>query len=99
MMKHWMDEVLSFGWAYGEGAKLEGKRWAHAITVGATESEYGAGSSRKYTVEEFLHPFERAAHFCGMEFLPPLLFYGSGIVDDQLVQTWSKQYQTWLLSL
>ncbi|MGE8421748.1 MAG: NAD(P)H-dependent oxidoreductase, partial [Sphingobacterium siyangense] len=41
--KQWLDEVLTYGWAYGKksGYKLEGKKIALAISAGIDEQEYG----------------------------------------------------------
>ena len=37
---------------------------------------------RRYTVEEFMRPFERAAGFCGATYREPFLFYGAGYRGD-----------------
>ena len=77
-LKRWIDEVLTFGWAYGEESRIAGKDWVHAVSVGAGMEEYGSEGSRRYTVEEFMRPFERTAGFCGATYREPFLFYGAG---------------------
>lgn len=77
-LKRWIDQTLTWGWAYGGGDHLAGKPWAHAVSVGASESEYGREGSRVFTVEEFLRPLERSAAFCQAQWRQPFLFYGGG---------------------
>ncbi len=86
-LKRWIDEVLTYGWAYGEESRIAGKEWVHAVSVGAGMEEYGLEGSRLYTVEEFMRPFERTAGFCGAIYRPPFLFYGAGYRgDDDLAE-------------
>ena len=78
LQKLWFDEVLSYGWAYGEGgASLRGKDlWLAATTGGAADSYHPQGYNR-YFFEAFLPPYEQTAAICGMRFLPPLLLHGA----------------------
>ena len=50
--KQWLDEVLTYGWAYGKksGYKLEGKKIALAISAGIDEQEYGVTGKYKYSM-------------------------------------------------
>ncbi len=99
LMKKWIDEVLAFGWAYGEGAIIRGKRWQSAVTVGAHTEEYTPEGSRRYSVPEFLRPYERTAAFCGLEWLPPFLVYGAGVIGDHEILTSAERYADHLRSL
>jgi len=90
-MKRWIDEVLTGDWAYGDGAALAGKRWLSAVSVGAGPEEYTPEGSRRYSVEEFLRPFERTAAFCGMEWEAPFLAYGGGYVDAPAIAASADQ--------
>ncbi|MDB6000784.1 MAG: dehydrogenase, partial [Rhizobacter sp.] len=73
LMKLWLDDVLSFGWAYGPGGTaLAGKNlWLVASTGGQQES-YHPQSYNRYFFDAFLPPYEQTAALCGMRFLPPL---------------------------
>jgi len=82
-LKQWIDEVLTGGWAYGGPDRLAGKPWMHAISVGAGAEEYAPGGSRRYSVEEFLRPFERTAAFCRAEYQTPFLFFGAGYRGEE----------------
>src|SRR5438105_10518942 len=65
LMKLWVDEVLSFGWAYGPGGHaLEGKDvWLVASTGGPSES-YRPDSYNRYFFDAFLPPYEQTAAPC-----------------------------------
>ena len=78
LQKLWLDEVLSYGWAYGEGGtRLIGKDlWLVATTGGAEEAYHPQGYNR-YFFDAFLPPYEQTAALCGMRFLPPLVQHGA----------------------
>lgn len=83
LQKLWMDEVLTYGWAYGvNGTVLRGKDlWLVATTGGPTGSYHPQGYNR-YFFDAFLPPYEQAAALCGMRFLPPLLLHGAHRVGE-----------------
>lgn len=78
LMKLWLDEVFTFGWAYGPGGEqLRGKDlWLVASTGGAAES-YRPDGHNRYFFDAFLPPYEQTAALAGMRFLPPLLLHGA----------------------
>ena len=90
LQKLWLDEVLTYGWAYGGGmgeggTKLQGKDlWLVATTGGPEESYHPQGYNR-YFFEAFLPPYEQTAALCGMRFLPPLILHGAHAVDQEVV--------------
>jgi glutathione-regulated potassium-efflux system ancillary protein KefF len=83
LMKLWVDEVLSFGWAYGPGGTaLRGKDLWLVATTGGPEHSYRPDSYNRYFFDAFLPPYEQTAALCGMRFLPPLLLHGAHRADD-----------------
>ncbi|MFS0727693.1 NAD(P)H-dependent oxidoreductase [Paenibacillus sp. 1P07SE] len=71
LLKHWLDEVLTFGWAYGPGGdRLHGQEWRVAVTAGSPAASYGGEGYNKYTLEEMLRPFEATANLVGARWLP-----------------------------
>ncbi len=90
LQKLWLDEVLSYGWAYGGGVgeggnKLQGKDlWLVATTGGPEESYHPRGYNR-YFFDAFLPPYEQTAALCGMRFLPPLILHGAHAVGQDVV--------------
>ncbi|WKB52216.1 NAD(P)H-dependent oxidoreductase [Eleftheria terrae] len=87
LMKLWVDEVLTYDWAYGGSAtRLRGKDlWLVASTGGPQES-YHPGGYNRYFFDAFLPPYEQTAALCGMRFLPPLLLHGAHRVTPEQLQ-------------
>ena len=82
LMKEWLDQVLTYGFAFGSsGSQLQGKIWLEAVTVGTAFEEYGVGKKNPYPVEELLRPFELTARFCGMNYAKPYVFHGFKSAD------------------
>jgi glutathione-regulated potassium-efflux system ancillary protein KefF len=83
LMKLWLDEVFSFGWAYGPGGHaLQGKDlWLVASTGGPEDSYHPSGYNR-YAFDAFLPPYEQTAALAGMRWLPPLVLHGAHRVGD-----------------
>jgi glutathione-regulated potassium-efflux system ancillary protein KefF len=78
LQKLWLDEVLSYGWAYGGGGMaLQGKDCWLVATTGGPEHSYHPQSYNRYFFDAFLPPYEQTAALCGMRFLPPLLLHGA----------------------
>ncbi|WP_431098087.1 NAD(P)H-dependent oxidoreductase [Polaromonas aquatica] len=104
LQKLWLDDVLTYGWAYGGGEEargraLEGKDlWLVATTGGPEESYHPQGYNR-YFFDAFLPPYEQTAALCGMRFLPPLMLHGAHTVDRQTVvshvETFSQRLQSY----
>ncbi len=69
LLKHWFDEVLQSGWAYGrDGTALAGKSLLVAATSGGDPGGYGRHAGQ-FTLEELLRPIEASARYCGMRWL------------------------------
>ncbi len=78
LMKKWVDEVLVFGFAHGEGGdKLHGKVLIQSFTTGARAEAYAHGQPMNHTIEEFLPPQQQTAMLCGMDWQEPV--YSSGM--------------------
>lgn len=78
LLKQWQDLVLEHGWAYGSrGKALHGKITFNAITTGGGAIAYQPEGFNRFTIRQFLAPFEQTARLCGMEYLPPFLVQGT----------------------
>jgi glutathione-regulated potassium-efflux system ancillary protein KefF len=99
LMKLWLDEVLTLGWAYGRGGTaLRGKDvWLVASTGGA-ESAYRPEGYNRYFFDAFLPPYEQTAALCGLRFLPPLLLHGAHAVGAEAVAAHAAAYRQRLAS-
>ena len=104
LQKLWLDEVLTYGWAYGDGeidgeSALKGKDlWLVATTGGPDDSYHPQGYNR-YFFDAFLPPYEQTAAVCGMRFLPPMVLHGARgaakEVVDQHLATFRQRLQSY----
>jgi glutathione-regulated potassium-efflux system ancillary protein KefF len=86
LLKLWLDDVLTYGWAYGQGGTaLQGKDLWLVATTGGPESSYHPQSYNRYFFDAFLPPYEQTAALCGMRFLPPLVLHGANDASEQAV--------------
>ncbi len=100
LLKLWLDEVFSFGWAYGPGNHaLEGKDLWLAASTGGPGSSYRPDGYNRYFFDAFLHPYEQTAALAHMRWLPPLVLHGAHhAAEDDLVQhatLFANRLQTW----
>ncbi len=78
LMKQWLDDVLTYGWAYGVGGNaLAGKEWLSLISTGGPADSYQAGGYNRFSMSEFLKPLQQTAHLLQTTFLPPFIFHGA----------------------
>jgi len=83
LMKLWLDEVFSFGWAYGPGGRaLCGKDLWLVASTGGPATSYRPDGYNRYFFDAFLHPCEQTAALTGMRWLPPLVLHGAHQVDE-----------------
>lgn len=78
LLKKWMDEVLTHGWAYGSksGYKLSGKKIALAMSAGIDEYEFSRSEKYKYTLEELTRPLELTFEYVRADYRPFFAYYG-----------------------
>lgn len=94
MLKHWIDQVLEYGWAHGaEGNNLQGKFILNALTTGGTREVYLSGGRNRFTIRQFLFPFEQIAYLCKMIYLPPFVVHGTHLLTDQTLADYALQYR------
>jgi glutathione-regulated potassium-efflux system ancillary protein KefF len=86
LQKLWLDEVLTYGWAYGPaGTALQGKDLWLVATTGGPESSYHPQGYNRYFFDAFMPPYEQTAALCGMRFLPPLVLHGARSASEDTV--------------
>lgn len=74
ILKHWMDVVLSYGFAYGtDGDKLRGKRFIVSTTIGGPTDAYQSGGYNHYPIPELITPLKQTANLTGMTWVDPIL--------------------------
>jgi glutathione-regulated potassium-efflux system ancillary protein KefF len=99
LMKLWLDEVFTFGWAYGPGGhSLQGKDLWLVLSTGGPEESYRPEGHNRYYFDAFLPPYEQTAALAGMRFLPPLLLHGAHRIDDPALAEHADLYAQRLTS-
>jgi glutathione-regulated potassium-efflux system ancillary protein KefG len=84
ILKEWCDLVLEYGFAYGEGGTaLRGKAWIHSLTSGGTLEAYSPEGHNRFTIRQFLAPWDQTAHLCEMPFLAPFTLHGALNMDSK----------------
>lgn len=100
MLKEWQDHVLQFGWAYGPGGEaLKGKPLLNAISTGGGEEAYHPEGRNRFTIRQFLAPFDQTAHLCGMPYLPPYALHGTFRLDEAQLVAKAQDYGRLLSAL
>lgn len=76
--KKWLDEVLTYGWAYGSksGYKVSNKKIALSMSVGIDKNEYSHTGKYKYTLEQLTTPFELTFEYIKADYRPFFAYYG-----------------------
>lgn len=96
MLKAWQDQVMTFGFAYGEGSQLTGKKFIHSYTTGANADFY-IGGGNKEVIEK---PQQLIAGFCGLNYLGAVGSYGfSHNVNDEQAKQMAQEHAKRLIAL
>ena len=97
IFKHFQDNVLLHGFAYGPGGTaLQGKDFLLAVSTGAPAEEYGPGGIHHYAFKDLIRPIEQTARFCGMRFLPPLVLHGGHSLSQEVIGAHAARYRRFL---
>ncbi|MGG7466203.1 NAD(P)H-dependent oxidoreductase [Plantibacter sp. YIM 135347] len=87
LLKAWLDEVMTRGWAYGTGVPgvLVGKTIRIATTTGGTAEMYGPGGFHGWTMADVLIPMRATAKRLGLVWVDPFVVHDvRGLSDEQL---------------
>ena len=83
MLKAYLNEVWSYGWAYGSGNALKGKEMLVVTSAGAVEDVYSPNGHIGMTMDTILSPMKACATYVGMNYLPPQVFYNVMVAGVQ----------------
>ncbi len=76
LLKQWLDDVLTFGWAYGPGGTaLQGKKIGLAVSCAQPATSYSPTGIIGYTLIEILRPFELLISFIDANYQPLFSFH------------------------
>jgi len=99
LLKQWLDEVLTFGWAYGPGGdKLHGKELGLAISTGSDKEAYTPEGYNRFTMEELTRPYAATSHLIGMTFLPIFVVHGAMQIEDAQLENAAEKYVKYVSS-
>ncbi|MFZ2278944.1 MAG: NAD(P)H-dependent oxidoreductase [Prosthecobacter sp.] len=101
LVKEYLDLVLTYGWAYGEGgAALQGKLMLQAISAGGSEEVYCSQGRNRFTIRQLLAPFDQTAFLCGMRYLAPHIVYSANqLADAASIRPLAQSYARLLAAL
>ena len=69
LLKQWLDDALSYGWAYGiKNPALKGKKLCVAVSTGGDDKAYTQEGFNSHTIDDFLFYIKQTAKFCEMEY-------------------------------
>jgi len=100
LMKLWVDEVFTSGWAYGDGGtRLAGKSLWLAVSTGGVEAAYAADGSHQRPFDDFLPPYIQTAALCGMRWLAPSVVHGAHQIATSELEARARAFGERLRSL
>ena len=92
LLKKWLDDVLTYGFAYGSsGEKLRGKDLQIITSAGGQEKFY-SGFDIYATIYDLLRPFQLTAHLCQMNYMLPVWMYRADSAPDDFIREHGAQW-------
>ena len=86
LLKKWLDDVLTYGFAYGSsGDKLKGKD-LQIITSAGGEEKFYSGFDIYATIFDLLRPYQLTANLCQMNYMLPVWMYSADSASEETVR-------------
>jgi glutathione-regulated potassium-efflux system ancillary protein KefG len=99
LLKEWMDQVLTYGFAYGsDGNALRGKTLRVVTSTGGPDASYQPGGFNRFTMTDLMRPLDAMAHLCGMALVEPFVVHGARVLDDDALASYGARYRALLAS-
>lgn len=99
VVKQYLDEILTRGWAYVGASALEGKPVIFAISTGGIADAYRADGHNKFTMTELLAPYIATANMTKMVWNEPFVVHGVRNMSDQELSDAALAYKELLSTL
>lgn len=97
LLKEWMDQVLTYGFAYGpDETALRGKPLQVVTTTGAPEAAYRPEGHNRFTMSELMRPIDATAYLCEMALADPFVVHGARTLDDDALASYGASYRALL---
>mgnify|MGYP000961548187 CR=1 FL=1 len=100
ILKKWLDDVLSFNWAYGNEYRLKGKNIGFAVSVGGPETEYSKTGYVKFSMNEILIPFEATVEYIKANLISHYILFDAieSLSEEKLLES-TKNYVKHIFSI
>lgn len=87
LMRRWLEQVLAYGWAYGDGGQaLKGKTAILSVTAGADLEDYSKGPHCVIEEKDLLKPIQIIFPYCSMKDGGTVFSAGvQGMPEDQQI--------------
>jgi glutathione-regulated potassium-efflux system ancillary protein KefF len=94
LLKHWLDMVLTKGFAYGEGGTaLHGKTCLWAVTTGGDAEAFSAAGRHRHEFAAFVPAVEQTARYCGMAWAEPFVVHGAHQITDEELADAARRFR------
>ena len=98
IIKGWFDRVMAYGFAYGPGGDLMGRRALLVTTTGGPPRPFTP--EKQHAINQLLDHVQRGMlHFCGLRVLPPHAIYGAVNANKSQRDQFLRQYLQMLRTL
>jgi NAD(P)H dehydrogenase (quinone) len=98
ILKGWFDRVLTYGFAYGQGHSLVGRRAILVVTTGGAPRPFTP--EKRLVINNMLDHIQRSIlYFCGLDILPPYAIYGAANAASEQHDQYLLQYTQLLRAL
>lgn len=92
LLKKWLDDVLTYGFAYGStGDKLKGKDLQIITSVGG-HAHYYTGFDIYASIPELLRPFQLTAALCQMNYLLPVWMFRADAASEETIRKFGQDW-------
>lgn len=98
LFKTWLDEVLTYGWAYGpNGEALKDKKIGIVTTTGGEFEAYQKEGIRGFTVGDFLTPIIGSIKYVNAEFIGHVALNNAFNPSDEQLAVAVSEYKALLM--
>ncbi|MFE2106924.1 NAD(P)H-dependent oxidoreductase [Kitasatospora sp. NPDC059463] len=94
LLKEWLDEVLTEGFAYGPGGEaLRGRSLRVATSTGGPAAAYRPGGRAHRALPDLLLPYAATANLVGMDYRPPFAVQDARALSDPELAGHADRYR------
>lgn len=93
-LKQWIDEVFTYGWAYGpDGNALVSKEFGIVTTTGGTAESYYKNGERGFSVDEFLLPVIGSIKYVNAKYIGCVVLNNALNLKEEQTSEAKQHYQ------